>query len=164
MRSALLLLLLGVTTCAGAESARNWGGSVETLANGAVRVSNPPQGLWSERSAWRLVPEVVIGEIDGAAEYAFGAIVGLEVDDAGRIYVVDRQANQVRTFEPDGRHVRTVGREGGGPGEYRNANGIGWLASPGPRRRKSWCAIWWIRGLGNCERAGCRVGGRSRSL
>jgi hypothetical protein len=104
-----------------------WTGSVDTLANGGVRVSNPAHGLWREGSGWRLVPELELGEGDGPEAFIFGAITGLEAGADGRIYVLDREANQLRIFTGTGSHVRTVGRAGGGPGEYRNANGLVWL-------------------------------------
>lgn len=39
-------------------------------------------------------------------------------DDAGNLYVLDRQASQVVIINPDGGLVRTVGRQGEGPGEF----------------------------------------------
>jgi hypothetical protein len=49
----------------------------------------------------------------------FGRVMAIEVDGDGRIYVLDAQAHEIRIFAPDGRHVRSVSREGGGPGELR---------------------------------------------
>ena len=51
-------------------------------------------------------------------------------------------------------------------GRVRGAisNGIGWLASPAPRRRRSCYGTSWIWGRGNFESAGCPVGGRSGYL
>ncbi|HLG05554.1 MAG TPA: 6-bladed beta-propeller [Gemmatimonadales bacterium] len=125
MRStAIALLLLG---CAGTDAAQEWRGVVDTLPNGAVRVSNPAPGLWREGTGWQLVPELELGESDGLEALMFSAISGLAVDDQGQIYVLDRQANELRIFSRAGKHVRTVGRAGGGPGEYANANGLLWL-------------------------------------
>jgi hypothetical protein len=53
----------------------------------------------------------------------FGDISDIEVDADGRLYVFDRQAQDVRVFNPDGSYVRTIGRSGRGPGEFI-ANGI----------------------------------------
>ena len=111
-----------------AEADERWSGSVETLPNGATRVTNPAQGVWREGSAWALVPELRLGEVEGSEATVFGSISGLAVNDAGRIYVLDRQANELRIFARDGRHVRSVGRAGGGPGEYQAANGLFWLS------------------------------------
>jgi len=65
-----------------------------------------------------LVPEVSIGALDGDEAYVLGAIAGLDVDDAGRIYAVDRQAQDMRVFSAEGEHLRTIGRGGEGPGEF----------------------------------------------
>jgi hypothetical protein len=124
LRCAGLLLVAG---CAAADGAGEWQGTRETLPNGAVRVTNSAQGVWRDDGGWRLVPELQIGVIEGAAPFMFSAIMGVEADDEGRIYVLDRQANELRIFGADGSHVRTVGRSGGGPGEYGNANGLRWL-------------------------------------
>lgn len=48
-----------------------------------------------------------------------GAVADLHVDDDGRVYVSDSQANGVHVFDASGRHVRTIGREGEGPVEFR---------------------------------------------
>lgn len=123
------VLLLIATGCGQAELGEGWAGTVETLPSGAVRVVNPAEGLWESGGApWRLVPELVLGEIEGPDEELFAQISGLEVDEAGRIYVLDRQLNELRIFSPDGTHVRTVGRSGEGPGEYAAANGLEWLS------------------------------------
>lgn len=45
-------------------------------------------------------------------------------DAAGNLYVLDGQASQVVVIGPDGRLVRTVGREGQGPGEFAAAAGL----------------------------------------
>lgn len=120
------LLLAG---CRGADVEGRWGGSVDTLPNGAVRVTNPAEGLWQRGgTTWRLVPELAIGAVDGPEAFVFAAAIGLEVDGAGRIYVLDRQANELRIFSADGTHVRSVGRSGSGPGEYANANGLRWIS------------------------------------
>ncbi len=123
-RLSIVLLLAG---CAG-EASERWSGTVDTLANGAVRVTNPAQGVWHESSAWRLEPELVLGELEGPEHLAFGAISGLQADSEGRIYVLDRQMNALHIFTAQGGHVRTVGRSGGGPGEYSAANGLLWLS------------------------------------
>ena len=42
----------------------------------------------------------------------------MAVDDIGRLWVLERQASELRLFSSSGEHVRTVGREGSGPGEF----------------------------------------------
>jgi len=59
-----------------------------------------------------------LGVADGAPSELFGEVSGLEVDSAGRIYVMDRMENRIRVFGPDGRFLTQAGREGAGPGEF----------------------------------------------
>ncbi len=119
-----LLLVIG---CGGEAPDGGWTGTVDTLSNGAVRVANPATGLWEQAEPWRLVPELAIGKIEGADAEVFSSISGLEADAEGRVYVLDRQANELRIFSPEGVHIRSVGRSGGGPGEYANVNGLEWI-------------------------------------
>jgi hypothetical protein len=122
-----LFLVLLLTAC-GDDDARRWTGSIEPLPGGGVRVMNPAHGMWADAEGWRLVPELRLGDLDGPPATTFGTLIALEVGEDGRIYALDRQANELRIFAPDGTHLRTVGRAGEGPGEYRNANGLLWLA------------------------------------
>jgi hypothetical protein len=46
-------------------------------------------------------------------------VTAVAVDARGRIYVADRIGSTVKVYAPDGRFLRTLGREGDGPGEYR---------------------------------------------
>jgi hypothetical protein len=43
---------------------------------------------------------------------------GLGADTAGNIYVVDTGHYEVRVFDREGRHLRSLGRRGEGPGEF----------------------------------------------
>ncbi|HEX6694345.1 MAG TPA: 6-bladed beta-propeller [Longimicrobiales bacterium] len=85
---------------------------------------------WSGPGAWgdsvSLTEELRIGELEGSDDYTFGAISGVE-SDGTLTYVVDRIAKNIRVFDEQGRLVRTIGRDGGGPGELRNPSGIGLL-------------------------------------
>jgi len=46
MRTGLFVLLLA--GCGGDDAGEHWAGTVDTLPNGAVRVSNPATGVWAE--------------------------------------------------------------------------------------------------------------------
>jgi hypothetical protein len=78
-------------------------------------------------SAWdadaRLEPELRIGTFDGEDVYMLGDVAGLAVAPDGAVYVYDRQVPALRKYGPDGRYIATFGREGGGPGEYKNSDG-----------------------------------------
>jgi hypothetical protein len=82
---------------------------------------------WSAAEAWRLdaEPEVTIGEADGAAEYALDGVVGAARLSDGCIVIANFNTHDLRYYNARGRHVRTVGRRGDGPGEFRLVRGIG---------------------------------------
>lgn len=50
--------------------------------------------------------------------------IALEVDSAGTLYVLDAQAKRVHVYDTGGRYVRSLGGEGGGPGEFKQPIGI----------------------------------------
>ncbi len=79
-------------------------------------------------SAWgdtaRLTPDLVIGQFEGPDEYVFGSVRALAVAPDGSIYIFDSQVPALRKYAPDGTYVTTFGREGQGPGEYKNPDGL----------------------------------------
>jgi len=116
-------LVLAVASC-GETGGGGWAGSVDTLSSGTVRVRNPASGLWTDETRPRPELTTTIGRATGEEPFLFGDVRDIEVDGMGRVWVLDNQNREVRVFGPDGRHVRTVGGAGEGPGEFRNPNGI----------------------------------------
>jgi len=101
-----------------------WAGTVTDSA-GVEVVRNPMKGMWGPGAEWTLVEELSIGSMDAEPEYQFGQIIGVDVDAGGNVYVADSQAHDVRVFDASGRHLRTIGRPGSGPGEFGRAmNGV----------------------------------------
>jgi sugar lactone lactonase YvrE len=118
-----------------------WLGTVDTLPSGRVVVASPATGLWDSTSAWRVEEQVRIGTVEGTGPDLFRYIAGIQVDDQGRIWVLDRAAKQLRVFDPDGSHLWTLGREGAGPEEFADPIGLAlsgdgqiWVADPGNAR------------------------------
>ena len=58
------------------------------------------------------------GALAGEDWETFGVIGGTVFDSEGNLYVVDEGARRVVVIGPDGNHVRTVGSQGEGPGEF----------------------------------------------
>lgn len=128
LRTLLAVVVLSVVACDRPGGDR-WQGTIETLPNGATRVTNTEEGLWTSGSRWHLTQELVLGSVEGGRATEFTSVSGMQVDADGRIYVLDRQSNELRIFDATGRHLRTVGRAGSGPGEYDAANGIAWIGN-----------------------------------
>jgi hypothetical protein len=115
--------------------------TIDTLSNGTVLVANTGTGVWEPETQWTLRETCRIGGIDAEGPEQLNEIVGLASDDLGRVYILDRQAQDIRVFTRDGSFVRTIGRSGAGPGEFQRANGILfdprghlWVVDPGNAR------------------------------
>lgn len=113
------LCALSILTACGGDAGsggEEWGGSVRDSA-GVMIVTNPEVGLWGGEAAWSVVEEYRVGGMAAETEAQFGAVVGLDLDAAGNVYVADQQASTIRVFSPEGAFVRTIGSAGQGPGE-----------------------------------------------
>jgi len=62
---------------------------------------------------------VRIGVREGAPEYELFDATGSTRLGDGRIVVANAGAREIRYYDPGGRYLRTSGRRGGGPGEFR---------------------------------------------
>lgn len=90
----------------------------------AVNTVAPP-----EPGPWRLSadPMLQIGAVTGEEAYLFARVRGVVRLSDGRIAVADNRAPDLRIFDADGRWVRTLGRKGGGPGEFQSPSILGVL-------------------------------------
>ena len=85
---------------------------------GVETVTNLAPSLWVDTTGWRLRETTVIVPDDtgaGALTNPTGALLGAD----GLLYVAEREPRSVKVFSRDGRFVRSVGRTGEGPGEFR---------------------------------------------
>ncbi len=74
---------------------------------------------------WRFDERLRLGgDEDGPASFYSLSRSLVATDAAGRIYVLDGEAHRVVVFDSTGRHLRTMGREGGGPGELEFPSGL----------------------------------------
>jgi hypothetical protein len=51
----------------------------------------------------------------------FGLITKVDIDAAGNVYVLDAQLSTIQVYGPDGAHLKSLFREGEGPGEISQA-------------------------------------------
>ncbi len=67
---------------------------------------------------WRLLPELRVGENETGASYEFTRISQV-VSTGDAVFVRQTEQQEIRVFGLTGRFRRTIGRAGGGPGEFK---------------------------------------------
>lgn len=67
-------------------------------------------------------PRLDLGE--GGALELFSRIVTIRVQGSGNVVVANRNPPELRVFDSNGRHVRTIGRKGQGPGEFQDIDDV----------------------------------------
>lgn len=72
------------------------------------------------------VQELRIGSVDDPGTY-LTRFDHLVVAPDGRIYTAHDQEKLIRIHDAEGRRIRTIGREGSGPGEFRRLDALGLL-------------------------------------
>lgn len=97
--------------------------AIPLLAAGAAACGDAGAGGdgGSAVARWSLAPqpEVEIGVVEGEEPYLLHDVAGaVELED-GRIVVLNAGSHEVRIYDGEGRHLRSLGREGDGPGEFR---------------------------------------------
>jgi hypothetical protein len=114
MKKAILTAFLIVLSVAVVQAA----GWKEVEKDGVLHVVNPKDG--SEKPV-TLEPEEMwrIGGEDD--DEIFGVITDIIADDDGNFYLLDAQLSEIKVYSGDGEYLRTIGREGEGPGEFRGA-------------------------------------------
>jgi hypothetical protein len=58
------------------------------------------------------------GDTEDEDEF-FGVISDIDIHPNGDVYLLDSQLNEVKVYSKDGEFLRSIGREGEGPGEFR---------------------------------------------
>ena len=69
---------------------------------------------------WRFQPRFVLGgeEKEGESFYRVSSEL-VHADSSGNLYILDRDSYRVLVFDSAGTFLRAMGREGGGPGEFK---------------------------------------------
>jgi len=121
MRHISTACLLAVAACSAAEGDAGTRFAIDSTESGIPRVtSSGPNGWRDSSQAWRITPADTFTGPEGSD----GALVNpqsLTVDEGGRVYVADQKPATIKVFSPDGELIRTIGRDGEGPGEFRVA-------------------------------------------
>ena len=118
-----VLLSLAAVSC---ERPQGAGASDLTLQRSTIGdtvvVRNLSGSLWGDTV--RLVEELRIGDREGGDAYTFGDVRAMAVGLDGTAYVYDASMRALRSYDTAGHYVRTIGRDGAGPGEYRDVVGL----------------------------------------
>ncbi len=105
---AAALAVCAIAAAAAAEVVEIDG--VPHVRNGATPANG--ETTLALRELWR------VGGADDEENF-FGLVVGVDSDAAGNVYLLDGQLCQVSVYSPDGELLKTLFREGDGPGEVR---------------------------------------------
>lgn len=104
----------------GARGASAWMSTVDTVGDTTI-VRTTGGSVWPDTV--RLVRRMSIGVFDGADEYMFGRVSSIAVTQRGEVYAMDTHVPALRKYDADGIHIYDLGREGEGPGEYKQPDG-----------------------------------------
>lgn len=120
-RRGLLLACVSLLTTAGCEGASPGADAVVVRDSAGVRIVESRAPAWEAGDAWRLSAEPVlqIGLAEGAEEYLLSRVTDLHRRPDGSVALVNAGSRQVRFYDGDGRHQRSIGSDGEGPGEFR---------------------------------------------
>lgn len=120
-RVTLLLALLATTACSGGTD-----DVVQTrISEYGYRILQYRDPPVEERDGRvELVEDLVVGPRGEDPAYQFYWPQDVAVDDRGRMYVADTRNARVQVFDANGEYVRTLGREGQGPGEFVGPVGL----------------------------------------
>ncbi len=136
--TALLALPFLVAGCGGDGTSGGASGATVTDSAGVRIVENSGSGSWIGDDRWSVEEVFRVGGIDAGPDAQFGAVISVDVDAQGRVYVADQQARQVSVYSSEGELVSRAGAPGDGPGEIGamfmgmfERNGEIWTIDPG---------------------------------
>ena len=122
--SCLAVIIAAVAVCACSDTAAGpagtWQAERDTVGDTIV-VRTVAGSVWGDTA--RLVERLSIGVAEGTELEMIGNVRALAVARDGSTYVTDAVGPVIRSYDPDGRFRRIVGRKGAGPGEYSHPDG-----------------------------------------
>lgn len=107
--------LVAGPACSKKTADTGWKAEIE-IVNGVKTIRNPETPRYGV-FAFDLVEDLVIGREEDEA-YFFPENAWINVDERGRFYVCDIGNRRVQVYDEKGTYVRSLGRQGQGPGEY----------------------------------------------
>lgn len=124
LRSSVMTICLGVLSALFGGPAGF--GPTQAQAPGEAPAVHSPASPSRGRETLRLRELWRTGAEDD--DVLIGTVQQVLADEQGRIYLLDRQLSQVHVFSPEGEFLRSLSREGEGPGESRQPADLYWTA------------------------------------
>lgn len=118
--SVAAVLCISLAACGGDRGPALAVPTIDTLPGGTIAVHNTGPSAWADTNGWRIVEVGRLAAVD-SGESGMVNPRAVAADAAGRLYVVEGGPLVIKVFDANGAFVRTVGREGAGPGEFRSA-------------------------------------------
>lgn len=116
----LMVLIVSLASWAGCGGEGQHDAMTVRDSSGITIVENlEPE--WGEGDEWRVTQALAsIGGVDVSRPYRLFDVRGAVRLGTGAIVVADFTSRQIRWYAEDGSFLRAVGREGGGPGEFKS--------------------------------------------
>ncbi len=128
VRTGLQLLVLAAfqVTVSGCSSERGSPDPVVETDSAGVAVASNREGRWTADDSWSVFaePRLILGVLDGAAEYQFSHISAAARQADGDLVVADAGSHTVRLYDAEGDFKRLLGGPGSGPGEFQRPTQI----------------------------------------
>lgn len=119
-RPSILAAALVLAACSGERTASDaWRAERDTVGDTLV-VRTVSGSVWGAPRP--LVAMATVGKADGEDHDLLGDFRALAVGPDGSIYISD-EGPVLHKYAPDGHYIATLGRKGGGPGEYAQPDG-----------------------------------------
>jgi len=113
--ASAMSLVVFASSCSKKTVETGWKAEIEVV-DGVKTIRNPETPRYGT-FAFDLAEDLVIGREKDEA-YFFPGRVQLDIDGQGRFYVCDWGNRRVQVYDTGGIYIRTLGRQGQGPGEY----------------------------------------------
>ena len=120
-RLCLGVMLAAAAACADRVEFADW---TIPVPDGTRIVEHTYVPLEERTEVIDLAEELVIGGDGSDPRYSSYNPRALAVDDEGRIYLADAADHQVKVYDRNGTHVRSLGRQGQGPAEFSGPGGV----------------------------------------
>lgn len=117
--------------CAGCAGEPELVASHTVRDSAGIRIVESTGAGWSAAEQWTIAetPTLDLGVVEGSTHFEFQYVSGAIRIANGNIVVANSGSDELRCFDSDGHYLWTAGRNGEGPGEFRN---LGWVQRLGP--------------------------------